>query len=84
MYGLIGALTAMAMTAGEPKKLQQLVKDTAWQETEIAPRDRRAGFLYFDLPGVPKSLDGYKLRLNTTRKGQAIQSFEVALGGSRK
>ena len=84
MYGVVGILTAMAMTAGEPKKLQQLVTETAWQETEIVPSERRAGFLYFDLPGVPKSLDGYRLRLNAVRKGQAAQLFEVALGGSRK
>lgn len=85
--GLIGALTFLAMTSaltsGEPKTLEQLVKDTAWAEKEIASGERGAGFLYFDLPGSPSSLDGYAMRLEVGSEEGAPQKVEILLQGER-
>lgn len=86
--GLIGALTFLAMTStwgsSEQKNLDKLVRETTWLETGLLPGERRAGFLYFDLPGAPSSLDGYKLRFETRPREQTTQTIEVALNGSRK
>ncbi len=86
--GLVGALTFLALTStwssGEQKNLERLVQGTTWLEKEVPPGERQAGFLYFDLPGSPTSLDGYTLRFEISPKDDTPQKVELPLHGKRK